>query len=91
MWNWLYTGSAGGKMALPDWHDVALNDGRRVIIAFDGDVARKESVQKAAQRLAGYLATKGARVEYLHLPDTDDKTGLDDYLAEHTVEDLCGW
>ena len=36
-----------------------------------------------------YLATKGARVEFLHLPDTDDKTGLDDYLmAGHTVEDL---
>ena len=28
-------------------------------------------------------------VEYLHLPDTDDKTGLDDYLmAGHAVEDL---
>ena len=38
--------------------------------------------------LAGYLASKGARVEYLHLPDTDDKTGLDDYLMGHTVEDL---
>ena len=32
--------------------------------------------------------TKGAHVEYLWLPDTDDKTGLDDYLVEHTVEDL---
>jgi hypothetical protein len=28
-------------------------------------------------------------VEYLHLPDTDDKTGLDDFLMSgHTVEDL---
>lgn len=28
-------------------------------------------------------------VEYLHLPDTDDKTGLDDFLmAGHTVDDL---
>ena len=75
-------------MSLADWHDVALND-RRVIIAFDGDIARKESVQKAAHALAAYLAIKGARVEYLHLPDTDDKTGLDDYLmAGHTAEDL---
>ena len=31
--------------------------------------------------------TKGAQVEYLRLPDTDDKTGLDDYLmAGHTVD-----
>jgi len=38
---------------------------------------------------AGYLATKGARIEYLHLPDTDEgKVGLDDYLAEHTVDEL---
>ena len=35
------TNTAGGKMALADWRDVALNS-RRVIIAFDGDVARKD-------------------------------------------------
>ncbi|MGH3971040.1 MAG: DUF3854 domain-containing protein, partial [Mycobacterium sp.] len=87
-WNWLYTNTAGGKMALPEWRDVALNNGRRVVIGFDSDTARNENVQKAARGLAGYLATKGAHIEYLWLPDTDDKTGLDDYLAEHTVEDL---
>lgn len=75
-------------MALADWRDVALN-GRRVIIAFDGDVARKREVQKAMHALAQYLAYKGAKVEYLHLPDTADKIGLDDYLMSgHTVEDL---
>ncbi|WP_322859150.1 DUF3854 domain-containing protein [Mycobacterium europaeum] len=87
VWNWLHSNSAGGKMALPEWHDCALN-GRRVIVAFDGDIARKEPVQKAARGLAGYLATKGARIEYLWLPDTDQKTGLDDYLTEHTVDEL---
>lgn len=87
VWNWMLTNTAGGKMALPEWRDCALN-GRRVIMAFDGDVARKPSVQKALHALANYLATKGARIEYLHLPDTDEKTGLDDYLAEHTVEEL---
>jgi hypothetical protein len=87
VWNWMCSSTAGGKMALPEWRDCALN-GRRVIMAFDGDVARKPSVQKALHALANYLATKGARIEYLHLPDTDEKTGLDDYLAEHTVEEL---
>ncbi|BCO35498.1 DUF3854 domain-containing protein [Mycobacterium heckeshornense] len=89
VWNWLHTNAAGGKMALPDWGDIALN-GRRVIIAFDGDVARKPSVQSAMRGLAGYLGYKGARPEYLWLPpDTDTKTGLDDYLmGGHTVDDL---
>ncbi|MDQ1320601.1 MAG: toprim protein, partial [Actinomycetota bacterium] len=87
VWNWLTTNSAGGKMALPEWRDVALN-GRRVVMAFDGDLARKDSVQKAARGLSSYLATKGARIEWLWLPDTDDKTGLDDYLAEHDVAEL---
>jgi hypothetical protein len=89
VWCWLHTNSAGGKMALPDWRDVALNGGRRVILAFDGDVARNPCVQKAMHALSQYLAYKGALVEYLWLPDTDHKTGLDDYLmAGHTVDDL---
>jgi len=87
VWNWITTNSAGGKMALPEWRDVALN-GRRVVIAFDGDLARKSSVQKAAHALSQYLSTKGARIEWLWLPDTDDKTGLDDFLAEHDVAEL---
>jgi hypothetical protein len=87
VWNWMHTNNAGGKVVIAEWRDVALN-GRRVIIAFDGDVARKPAVQKAMHALANYLATKGAKIEYLHLPDTDEKTGLDDYLANHTVEDL---
>ncbi|SPM43341.1 Mycobacterium numidiamassiliense ORFan [Mycobacterium numidiamassiliense] len=87
VWNWLHTNTAGGKMAMPEWRDCALN-GRRVIIAFDSDMTRNDKVQKAARGLAGYLATKGARIEYLWLPGDDEKTGLDDYLAEHSVEEL---
>ncbi len=88
VWNWRGTNAVGGKTALAEWDDIALN-GRRVVIAFDGDVARKVGVNKAMVRLAGYLETKGATVEYLHLPDTDAKTGLDDYLAlGHTAPDL---
>lgn len=87
VWSWRGTNEAGGKTAVGDWHDVALND-RRVILAFDGDVARKHSVRQALSALADYLRSKGARIEYLHLPDTDAKTGLDDYLVEHTVDEL---
>jgi hypothetical protein len=88
VWNWRGTNPVGGKVALPEWHDIALN-GRRVVLAFDSDVTAKRAVHKALTELAGYLGSKGAKVEYLHLPDTGDgKTGLDDYLAAHGAEGI---
>ena len=55
-----------------------------------GDVARKFSVQHAAKSLGGWLAGRGATVEFLHLPDGDGaKTGLDDFLAVgNTIGDV---
>jgi hypothetical protein len=70
---------SGGRTALADFADIAL-DGRTVVLAFDGDVGRKPEVQNALERFAEYLTGKGATVHYLHLPDTDEKTGMDDYL-----------
>ncbi|MDR3665161.1 MAG: DUF3854 domain-containing protein, partial [Mycobacterium sp.] len=88
VWGWRGgTGTKGTTAALGDWESIVL-DGRLVILAFDGDVARKKSVRDALARLAEFLVSRGAKVQYLHLPDTDDKTGLDDYLASHTVEQL---
>lgn len=89
VWSWKGTNDKGGKVAVPGWHDVALN-GRRVVLAFDSDVIVKRQVRKALTALAEYLASKGALVEYLHLPHDDDaKTGLDDYLADgHSVDEL---
>jgi hypothetical protein len=73
VWDWRGTNSAGGKTALADWHDVALN-GRRVILAFDSDVTVKPQVAKALDELARYVTSKGARVEYLHLPHDTEAT-----------------
>ncbi len=88
VWSWRGTNAVGGRTALPDWADVALN-GRTVVLAFDGDVARKPGVRKALTALAGYLTSKGAAVRHLHLPDTDDKTGLDDAIARgYSLPDL---
>jgi len=89
VWSWRGRNDHGGKTAIPDWHDVALN-GRRVVLAFDSDVVVKPAVRRALSELAAYLASKGARVEYLHLPHTGGgKTGLDDWLADgHDVADL---
>ncbi len=39
-------------------------------------------------RLATFLTSKGAAVEYLWLSDTDEKTGLDDYLMAHSGDEL---
>jgi len=89
VWSWRGNNGQGGKVAVADWHDVALG-GRRVVLAFDSDVTCKQSVHLALTTLAGYLTSKGARVEYLHLPDDDlGKTGLDDFLVSgHTAADL---
>ena len=81
VWSWRGTNPVGGKVALPEWHDIALN-GRRVVLAFDSDVTIKPAVAKALAELANYLESKGAKAEYLHLPGGDDgKCGLDDYIA----------
>jgi hypothetical protein len=94
VWCFMAKNKAGASMALPEFREIPWkgeSGRRRVILAFDGDVARNPSVQKAMHALASYLAYKGARVEYLWLPDTDAKTGLDDFLmAGHTVEQLRG-
>ena len=67
VWGWRGTSGRGGKLAIADWHDVALN-GRRLVLAFDSDVTVKPSVRRALDEFAAYMATKDARVEYLHLP-----------------------
>jgi Domain of unknown function (DUF3854) len=88
VWGWRGTSDRGGKLAIADWHDIAVN-GRRLVLAFDSDVTVKKPVRQALDQFAAYMATKDARVEYLHLPDDGDgKTGLDDYLAAHGVNGL---
>lgn len=88
VWNWIYTNDAGGKAVIPELYELAVNGGR-VVLAFDGDVCRKFSVQHAAKTLGGWLESRGATVEYLHLPDGADKVGLDDFLAAgHTAADV---
>ena len=75
VWNWLGTNSAGGKMALADWRDIALN-GRRVIIAFDGDVARKPSVQQGdAARWPNTWRTRAPRSNTCTCPTPTTRPG----------------
>ena len=76
------TNEVGGKLALPNWDSIALNE-RLVRIVFDSDVARKRSVALALQRLAAFLERRQAVVEVVYLPDAPSgaKQGVDDFLA----------
>ncbi len=90
VWAWRGTNEYGGKVALPDWDSIALN-GRLVRIAFDSDVVTKPAVRLALVRLKGFLEARGAIVEVVYLPATDDgaKQGIDDFLAAgHSLSDL---
>lgn len=58
--------------------------GRRVVIAFDSDIASNENVLKAEKWLCHHLAKRGATVKVIRLPaDGDAKVGLDDFLVKH--------
>lgn len=90
VWNWRGTNLDGGKTALGEWHDVALN-GRDVYVCFDSDVVEKVEVQQAVTELCSFLKSRGARSHVVRLPGGPEgaKVGLDDFLAAgHTVAEL---
>lgn len=92
VWNWRGMNKSGGKVAVPDFEDVAWNE-RMVYLCFDSDSWSKPEVAAALNRLASLIRSKGAEVRVLKLPaGTDEKkTGADDYLAAgHTLKDLIG-
>lgn len=82
VWNWRGTNAAGGKTALPDWDEIALN-GRQVLIAYDSDSATNPDVRHAEEQLSRFLVHRQAQVRVLRIPPAPDggKQGLDDYLA----------
>lgn len=85
---WRGTNQYGGKGALPEWQDIALN-GREVRIVFDSDIMDKATVERALLALASYLTSKGAHVHAAYLPSDDGrKVGVDDYLLTHAPADL---
>jgi hypothetical protein len=90
VWNWRGTNANGGKVALPDWLDIALN-GRTVYLAFDSDGRHNRNVWQSLGELAGYLRSREAEVNFVLPPAGPGgvKVGLDDFLAAgHSVDDL---
>lgn len=88
VWNWRGRNEHEGKVALPDWEHIALND-RRVWIAFDSDVMEKPAVYAALVRLCAFLKLRGAHVGMIYLPAGagNAKVGLDDFFAVGRTKD----
>jgi len=84
VWNWR---DADGL--LPDWEYIGLKE-RRVYVVFDSDVMEKPAVYQSLCRLKALLEHRGAEVRVIYLPagEGGSKTGLDDFLAARTVDDL---
>jgi putative DNA primase/helicase len=91
VWNWRGRNENGGLTVLPDWQWVALKEGRQVFVVYDSDVALKEPVRAAIDRLGLVLRRMGAQVAFVYLPAASgcEKLGADDYLAQgHSLADL---
>ena len=66
---------------------LALNNGRRVIIAIRRRHGAQQQRAESSRGLAGYLPLKAPTSNTCGCP-TRRKVGLDDYLVGHTVEEL---
>lgn len=92
VWGWRGRNSKGGKTAVEDLDFIAW-EGRRIVIAPDGDVRFNKDVQNAVHRLARALVGKYGATEVLilHLPNPANgpKIGVDDYLGQgHSIGEL---
>jgi hypothetical protein len=90
VWGFKGKNPFGGTTILGDFDAIAL-EGRDVRLVFDSDVMTKPQVRQALDRLTEHLQRKGAHIAAVYLPqDGGKKVGVDDYLLNHTIEDLEG-
>ncbi len=78
-------------MPLSDFKDIPwrtkvrdrVTHRRRVMLLFDSDAATNPNVTRARWELGQFLRRRGAQVEVVDVPPTDDgeKQGIDDYRA----------
>jgi hypothetical protein len=82
-WGWRTTTASKGKINLPEFGDLALNDGRTVYLCPDSDYETNSNVRSGWDNLRYYLERKGAKVEIIVPPERGDgeKMGVDDWLA----------
>jgi hypothetical protein len=89
VWNWRGTVGKGNgpkgervdlKGPIADLSRIAWT-GRTVLIVFDTNVSTNESVQWARRGIARELATRGADVRFINMPEDCGVNGVDDLLA----------
>jgi putative DNA primase/helicase len=83
----------GGKVILPDWEYVALND-RLVYVVFDSDLYSNTKVAAALRGLYTLLRSKQARPARVEWPAQyrQSKMGVDDFFAQHhTLDELLAF
>lgn len=86
---WNFRSSKDGVWWLPELENVKWAR-RTVFVCFDSDYLTKPNVCSAINALMEELQQRGAYIRLLALPEGEDdaKVGLDDYLLEHTPENL---
>ena len=90
VWNFRGRNELGGKVALAEWEQIALN-GRTVYVVFDSDVMVKHEVHAALARLKAFLESRGAMVKLIYLPhgESGGKLGVDDFFGVgRSLQDL---
>ena len=88
VWNWRTAVEGKVRTALPDLLRITWED-RNAVIAFDSDCMDNPGVHAAMVKLAAWLESQGAVVHTTALPCLNGtKTGLDDYLVDHSVDQL---
>ncbi len=88
VWSFKGKNEFGGVTLLTDLDYIAW-DNREVYLVFDSDIMTKPQVRLALDRLTEHLKRKGAKIHHVYLPQRDDKkVGVDDYLLEHTIDEL---
>jgi P4 family phage/plasmid primase-like protien len=88
VWGWKLKKNDHTSRPIPDFDRI--NWKRPVLIVFDSDVADNPDVANAERALAAELASRGATVSAVRLPEEirdgkPMKTGLDDYLCARGV------
>jgi hypothetical protein len=90
VWGFRGTNEHGGKVILPDWDYIALND-RQVYVVYDSDIYHKPNVEQALKKLYAMLRQRQAIPGLVRWPEQyrAQKVGVDDFLAQgHTLDDV---
>jgi len=85
---WSFMSKRSNKEVIDDFLSIEWRE-REVSLLFDSDLATNENVKKALNKLAVQLTKLGAIVYIGYLKeDHGEKVGLDDFLLNHTIEDV---